>query len=1076
MERGRMGQRRGTIVRETEGDRETDRQADRRTDRQKDRMRVTEQMSEKQRERGRKRKDPNLEIQERSDSDPVTIIALTRRCGNNRAWPGPNQSLAWVSWKQQLVCSLCLRLVQLLPATSSMQTYQNEIDEVLRGQGKRKSRESPPLVSPWPPDVSTDSVEAVASVSTLRQKPLDRPNNVQASGLDTTKRKNIDRSSERKTPSNHKELAGRDRNLSNAKSGARVESGSNKGRFKADEFEKRKAAICFGSDDGERSSLTPVVADIPRRDNSAAFEFLEDSAFADNLYATVISPLEKKRSKQSEQVSDKSPQRVVNRDHPHETSQGDSACSSTTAGAVSWHSGGGRTETQATPPDEDGRDILLESLLNHDVSNDNQPAEMSVSNCHRKRDSSQRSPLLGPNKNTLMKGSSQKQTIQSPAKTKHQKHQHHKQASSPPPPPKRTSSIKKHQTTKQAPVQNTNSPTSIEELQQRLLENRQHSKACHQETEEAKNLKQYNPAQQKRKQSEPHGKQNKDPHVPHHQQSIPILKSARQPSLTRQQPSHELGHSDNQGRSPSYQFSRNHSSYAQLSEAEKAQKERAARLMQIYEDVKNISRHTPNSSFPGEKASQLSDKTKYHTDQHHHTEHNHSDIHKKTVSHQKRPQERPQRQIAPPQNIGHASPQHKIAQNLHNHSHQQTKQGKKNESDRYYKGQRKPQEQKHHEKASPLYENVEHHKQAHFLKNSPFIPHRSPHSHKDTAQHTSRAMSDHVTNIPKQALLPRSPRRFSDSETYREVDFPQTDSGSSFSWDSQTLHDISLLGAVADVKPCPEGSFDFLVSGSYQDSDSAPCLSSSPPPIFSFSPGRRLSDTALYSSQFSDFDEMTSSMEEATIVTPPPEFMNEPEDPIPDHQVNITTPDRSSAESAVSSKGSGIPVLHARNKTSAAMRNLADAGDFKLDNRKEIRPRRKTVDSVAVARVFAHESPKSLHLNAPPASGVMEDKMSGRYHSVRGAETCQATHGVSPSLTQGSQRTPASRSPGSHAVETPETRVDYSRSSQDLDISQCSMRGGSVAESSAERTRDPVVAGSIPDHAMLPLSWEGNSL
>ncbi|RUS69754.1 hypothetical protein EGW08_022484 [Elysia chlorotica] len=156
-------------------------------------------------------------------------------------------------------------------------------------------------------------------------------------------------------------------------------------------------------------------------------------------------------------------------------------------------------------------------------------------------------------------------------------------------------------------------------------------------------------------------------------------------------------------------------------------------------------------------------------------------------------------------------------------------------------------------------------------------PHSTtPHPHPPRpAYHMSRAVSDHVTDVARKHPAP--PRRFSDSESCREHDGPSNEARIIAFRRAQALQEMILLGA-RDTGLSPTRNSDPYVGGTHCEVVPEIPATPSPPPGVSSNLARRLSDTALYSSQISDFDEMTSSTEEAgALLTPPPGFADEPD-------------------------------------------------------------------------------------------------------------------------------------------------------------------------------------------------------
>ena len=990
--------------------------------------------------------------------------------------------------------------MKLLTLTK-LRMFQNEIDEVLRGDGKRKKPQSPSLIpSRRPAGKSAPGPGSTGQPSTLKASaPPQRPEPAEREPLVPPTASGITdggRSPSRETnPSvvgqrlEHKSSGHPDRD------GARV-TDTHKNRNNVEEFERRKAAICFGSDDSGKDLET--TADLPKSNSSSkAFEFLEDSAFAENLYATVISPLEKRRLKQSEsaceQISDPDRQKgrlkqgesarrhknsrteQTSKEKPH--SEEASVC------AIPFDDGAGSESLLSSVTNfpeprvtqTGNKDVLLEILLKGKGSHVNQTTTDASSDLHHMLDTDRRGLLLGRGSSDSPKTLT-KQHAQTMPKSLVQQHRPQQQPNTPPPPPKRTSSIRKsHKGQKHAPgpIQNTKTLSSLETLKQRLQDNRQHSK-YQSEREDHKQSKQIAQLQQQQ-QHQQQPQQLKRSDWGHHKnslntyniQNISSNQIVSKSNITDPQHSESVQHSHGKkltfphhalpqtlSQHPGLQREPPHSDspHAELSDTERAHRERAARLMQIYEDVKNISRPGAETASQPHTAPQASNHhkqglTKRSRQQlphrHHHDERQRNAPHQENQDqqrHQKHQHLQPvdgNTQCRARLMSRQKAQSQKITQN-ERRSKQYPKSQANHEPERQLSLQTQTQFRILQEKASePLDQPLDKDNLDAFgLHSSHTQPQHSPHTHSQSGYHTmSRALSDHATDSLKPSPILKPPRRFSDSQAYREpkgLSRKEQYSPGLEATEDQTLH------GTADTSISTATYFDASMAGRQVESDSAPSLYSPPPPLCSPSCGRRLSDTALYSSQYSDYDELTSSMEEAMIVTPPPEFMNDPADPIPEREINsnilttVTTSTRTSAstkttETSSGASGGDIPTLATPTPSSTKSESKPSGDLVRIGNL----PRKVTRDSAAVSSVISPDPTKPLR--SSEQSDSEGHNPIGRYPPSWGPGV-QSSQGEVAQQAQSPRR--RSVPFPSDRAEIPDTQVDYQKRARNLDLTE----------------------------------------
>ena len=1021
---------------------------------------------------------------------------------------------------------------------------------MLRGDGKKKGDESPSQIPLWPRTVTTDprpvrsqQPSKVSNGTSRKQEPANQ-------GTDNKPR--------------HKQQLYKGKNSPTSHSGPGPSTGTSKDTHKALQFEKRKALICFGAD-GSDKPQTPDGG--PSRDSvPTGFEFLEDSAFAESLYATVISPLEKRRVQQSGKLYAQAPVNGMEKEKPKR----ECVHSLAFADTVNSSSGDPRTkseplqssESSRTP--ENDRDILLESLLRKEAGGYKQPNRPAVSDLQQMLDSDRQSLLLGLHKPGLAISSSRPQI-----KAQQQKLRQHQQPNQPPPPPKRVSSIRKHHTEKQLvrkPVQTTNSPTSIEKLQKRLQENRKHSqsrKKYHDKSGEATHSKQLSQAhaQQQRQQVESHKEESKRSARQNRPKTISPQHKTSQRRYNQQLRANDVNLQDKQQNLVGHEPGQD-----RLADSERAHRARAARLMEIYEDVKKISRPSPRASLAPDSSIQPSNQSKHgaghidlyqahcqhgqerNTSSHQHDQERNTSSHqhhqerntsshqhhqerntsshqhhqeRNTSSHQhhqerntsshQHHQERNTSSHQHHQERNTSSHQHHQERNTSSHQHDQERNTsshqhhqERNTSSHQHHQERNTSSHQHHQErntsshhkqheqdgetdqpharhcyvpqqilqsqslqqdshqsqqsqanhqqslasdglykdrsqsqkqTSHFYQGLHNNRHAFSLQSHSSLPHRTQsqhgsHAHTHLLYHTSRVVSDHVTDVARKFPVP--PRRFSDSESCREVDLPQDETGAIRSLTDQTVQDVDLLG-VAAVGLRPARNSDPSMAGRLHELDSATSVHPSSPTNIFHTCRRRLSDTALYSSQFSDIDEMTSSMEEAMIVTPPPEFTDEPE---------VSTNKTKTYDPAgdTSSTRSGIPVSHSRPAAASGVgRKPPDDGVISPQGTRQSRSRAAFLDSAAVSRTIAALSPKHLQLTGPSACGGATHKPGGSRHVLPG-DDWTATPRVPPPPADRARVTDrtlavaqtSARSNRPGAGEIP--RLVQSRSVQDSDI------------------------------------------
>ncbi|GFN74695.1 hypothetical protein PoB_000120100 [Plakobranchus ocellatus] len=786
---------------------------------------------------------------------------------------------------------------------SFIKSVENEIDEVLRGEGKRKNQTNPrQAFGEQTANNPQTASKAAALTFSLRpqgqqQQPQKRP---QQQHQDTVLRrpqtetreearlasiasgtKTTDDSSGVPALSKCKRLTQEARHLRSPASKNDKGSKARKHYDKTDrtanhrnnveEFEKRKAAICFGSE--ESSALHAKTASVTNEPSSTVVEFLEDSAFAQNSYATVVSPVDRRRAKTKSPASDKAP--VI----PDLFA----ASSSKTAGEGVYKAIDTSTSDVSHPFKEastsqfssaGSRDVLLEKLL----QKEEKPVSHSsakVTDLHQMIDSDRSVLLFGSNKQPISTGvesDNLKQKEQSTDSKQRKQQQKLKQCeqpthiSSPPIPPRRTSSIRKQRSNDKFPESREStgvSPSSMSGCHRKIEENKiphvegqfiqlQHTK---QEMSQIVSVKSTYFSHEREAESERHHKQQ----LTHHHQYKKHQKEQEEYNLSSI-PRDEIPHPNisHQGLLQGVVKQQPRCSTHSLEQTtvvatERAQRERAARLMQIYEDVKKISRPEPKSLPPQKKSTQPSPQPSNRIEPQlpPHQRHN-------PVLHRLHKQE----QLLQQQQQQHQQPQHQQQRQL---------QRQQQNPEVHYKraNQQKPQ---HHHLAN-LQKQPPTPDQWHHL-HQPQLQ-RSENSQLQTSYRMPRAVSDHMTNKPRKPAVVASPRRYSDSETFREGDFAQKTESATVTTQNQTTYSAGHDG-IDDFGIKSSNIFESFAPRRHQELDSAQSLCASPPQGFSLS-GRRQSDTSLYSSQFSDFDEMTSSMEE-TIITPPPEFSNEATD------------------------------------------------------------------------------------------------------------------------------------------------------------------------------------------------------